>query len=177
MTYADQCALDEIHWTAIKEIVGRAKKSALHCAIASTDADGAPHITPVGTVFLRDDRTGFYFDQYTSALARNADRDPRVCVMAVDTGRLFWLRSLLTGRFVAPPAVRLYGIVSALRNSTSSELEQVQQSVRVTQRLKGGKMLWSDFSRVRDITFNAFRPVRYPARMMSHLWQRVVPRA
>ncbi|WP_108924580.1 pyridoxamine 5'-phosphate oxidase family protein [Mycobacterium montefiorense] len=172
MTAEDQCALGESHWTAIKDIVARAKKSALHCAIASTDSDGAPHITPVGTVFLRDDRTGFYFDQYTSALARNVDRDPRVCVMAVDTGRLFWLRSLVTGRFVAPPAVRLYGTVSSLRAATRTELEQVRQSVRATQRLKGAKMLWSDFSQVRDITFTSFRPVRYPI-MMSHLWQDV----
>ena len=34
------------------------------------DSDGIPNITPVGTVFFRDDCTGFYFDQYTSALAR-----------------------------------------------------------------------------------------------------------
>jgi uncharacterized protein len=175
MTAEDECALDETHWTAIKDIVGRAKKSTLHCAIASTDADGAPHITPVGTVFLRDDCTGFYFDQYTSALARNVERDPRVCVMAVDTARLFWLRSLLTGRFTAPPAVRLYGTASALRPATSPELQQVRQSVRATQRLKGGRMLWSDFSQVRDITFSGFRPVRYPV-MMSHLWENTVPR-
>lgn len=144
----------------------------MHCAIASVDADGGPHITPVGTVFLRDDRTGFYFDQYTRALARNVDRDPRVCVMAVDTSRLFWLRSLLVGRFNAPPAVRLYGTVGALRPATPPELEEVRSSVRATQWLKGGKMLWSDFSQVRDIAFTGFRPVRYPV-MMSHLWQGV----
>ncbi|MEN3220921.1 pyridoxamine 5'-phosphate oxidase family protein [Mycolicibacterium porcinum] len=176
MTAEDQYSLDETHWAAIKEIIGRAKKSSLHCAIASTDIDGGPHITPVGTVFLRDDRTGFYFDQYTSALARNVDRDPRVCVMAVDTGRLFWFRSLLGGRFGAPPAVRLYGTVSAARPASSPELEQVRNSVRATQRLKGGRMLWSDFSQVRDVTFDGFRPVRYPV-MMSHLWQHAVPRS
>ncbi|OLO99184.1 pyridoxamine 5'-phosphate oxidase [Mycolicibacterium porcinum] len=172
MTAEDECALDNTQWTTITEIVGRAKKSSLHCAIASTDADGAPHVTPVGTLFLRDDCTGFYFDQYTSALARNVDRDPRVCVMAVDTGRLFWLRSLMTGRFTAPPAVRIYGTVGALRPATSPELEQVRRSVRAMQRLKGGKMLWSDFSQVRDIAFTGFRPVRYPV-MMSHLWDSV----
>lgn len=95
--------------------------------------------------------------------------------MAVDTGRLFWLRSLMTGRFIAPPAVRLYGTVSALRPATSPELEHVRQSVRATQRLKGGRMLWSDFSKVRDVAFNGFRPVRYPV-MMSHLWDNVAPR-
>lgn len=174
MTVEDRYALDELHWAAVKDIVARAKKSTLHCAIASTDADGAPHITPVGTVFLRDDRTGFYFDEYTSALARNVDRDPRVCVMAVDAGRMFWLRALVTGRFTAPPAVRLYGTVGALRAASPQELEQVRQSVGAVRRLKGGKLLWSDFSQVRDIAFSGFRPVRYPV-MMSHLWQYAVP--
>ncbi|WP_231395993.1 pyridoxamine 5'-phosphate oxidase family protein [Mycobacterium sp. URHD0025] len=169
MTDADRSVLDDDAWAAIREVVGRAKKSTMHCAIASTDSDGGPHITPVGTIFLREDYTGFYFDEYTSALARNVDHDPRVCVMAVDSGRLFWLRSLLAGRFIAPPAVRLYGTVGALRPATSSELVQVRQSVRTTQWSKGGKMLWSGFSRVRDITFTGFRPVRYPV-MMGRLW-------
>jgi uncharacterized protein len=170
MTDEDRSALDDDSWRTIQEIVVRAKQSSMHCAIASVDPDGAPHVTPVGTVFLRDDRTGFYFDQYTSALARNIDADPRVCLMAVDTGRVFWLRSLLTGRFVAPPAVRLFGNAGPLRTATQLELEQVRRSVRKTRWSKGGKMLWSDFSQVRDIAFNGFRPVRYPV-MMAHLWQ------
>jgi hypothetical protein len=169
MTDGDRSALDDESWATIRDTVGRAKKSSLHCAIASVVSDGAPRITPVGTVFLRDDRTGFYFDQYTSALARNIDADPRVCLMAVDTGRVFWLRSLVTGRFIAPPAVRLFGAASPLRAATRSELEQVRGSVRTARWLKGGKMLWSDFSQVRDVTFTGFRPVRYPV-MMDHLW-------
>jgi uncharacterized protein len=105
----------------------------------------------VGTVFLRDDSTGFYFDQYTSALGRNIDADPRVCLMAVDTGRVFWLRSLITRRFITPPAVRLFGTAGPLRSATRLELEQVRRSVRKTQWSKGGKRLWSDVSHVRDV--------------------------
>lgn len=170
MTDEDQSAFDDDSWRTIQEIVVRAKRSSMYCAIASVDSDGAPHITPVGTVFLRDDRTGFYFDQYTSALASNIGADPRVCLMAVDTGRLFWLRSLLAGRFVAPPGVRLFGTAGPPRAATEFELEQVKRSVRKTQWLKGSRMLWSDFSHVRVIAFNGFRPVRYPV-MMAHLWQ------
>jgi uncharacterized protein len=46
--------------------------------------------------------------------------------------------------------------------ATHFDLEQARRSVRKTQWLKGGKMLWSDFSHVRDIAFNGFRPVRLP---------------
>lgn len=92
--------------------------------------------------------------------------------MAVDTRRVFWLRSLLTGRIIAPPAVRLFGTASPLRAATHSELEQVRRSVRKTQWSKGGKMVWSDFGQVRDVTFTGFLPVRYPV-MMEYLWPNV----
>ncbi|WP_409428635.1 hypothetical protein [Mycobacterium sp. SMC-11] len=66
---------------------------------------------------LRDDCTGAYFDQYTERLAGNLDRDPRVCVMAVDSGLVFWLRSLLTGRFRKAIGVRLYGTAGPRRDT------------------------------------------------------------
>ncbi|MGV9664616.1 pyridoxamine 5'-phosphate oxidase family protein [Nocardia niigatensis] len=89
----------EQNWDRVRDTVSRAG----HCAIASVDADGSPHVTPIGTVFLRDTATGFYFDQYTEALACNLDTDSRVCLMAVDSGPLFWFRSLLTARFPPRP--------------------------------------------------------------------------
>lgn len=170
MTDEDRSALDDDSWATVRKLVDRAKTSSLHCAIASVGPDVAPHVTPVGTVFLRDDRTGFYFDQYTSALGRNVDADPRVCLMAVDTGRVFWLRSLITGHFIAPRAVRLYGTAGPRRPATQLERYQVRRSVRKTQWSRGGKMLWSNFSHVRDIAFTGFRPVLYPV-MMEHLWR------
>lgn len=160
-------SLDE-HWNQIREIVARGRRTTGHFAIASVDVDGTPNITPVGTIFLRDDRTGFYFDQYTSALARNLDANPQVCLMAVDSGSWFWFRSLLFGRFTSAPGVRLYGTVGAKRPATSAELDQVRRRVRPMLALRGGRLLWSDFSHVRDITFTEFRLVRYPV-MMAHL--------
>ncbi|GAB0106494.1 hypothetical protein JMUB6875_54800 [Nocardia sp. JMUB6875] len=159
--------LDE-QWGEIRAIADRGRRSTGHFAIASVDAEGMPNITPVGTVFFRDDCTAFYFDQYTDALARNLDANPQICLMSVDRGPWFWFRSLLFGRFAAAPGVRLYGTVSAKRPATIAELEQVRQRVRPMLLLPGGKLLWSDFSHVRDITFTSSRLVRYPV-MMSHL--------
>lgn len=156
----------EQNWDRIRETVSRAA----HCAIAATDPDGAPTVAPIGTVFLRDDTTGFYFDQYAEALGRNLDRDPRVCLLAVDGRGLFWFRALLTARFPSPPGVRLYGTAGPRRAATEDELRQVRARVRIPARLAGGRLLWSDFSHVRDISFTDYRPVRYP-HMMSHLWQ------
>ncbi|RMI27876.1 pyridoxamine 5'-phosphate oxidase family protein [Nocardia stercoris] len=159
----------EGQWDRITEVVARARRSTGHLTVASVDPDGMPTVTPIGTVFLRDDHTGYYFDQYTSALTRNLDADPRFCLMAVDSGSLFWLRSLLVGRFVAAPGVRLYGTAGPRRPATDAELGEVRRRVRPALRLRGGRMLWSDFSHVRDLTFTGFRPVRYPV-MMDQLW-------
>ncbi|MEV0248432.1 pyridoxamine 5'-phosphate oxidase family protein [Nocardia sp. NPDC050712] len=157
-------------WGFVREILDRGRKSTGHFAIASVDSDGVPNITPVGTVFFREDCTGFYFDQYTSALARNLDANPAVCLMSVDRGPLFWFRSLLVGRFTAAPSVRLYGRAGLRRRATEAELEQVRRRVRPLRSLEGGRLLWSEFTHVRDIAFSSARLVRYPV-MMSHLPQ------
>lgn len=158
------------HWEEIRKVVSHGQKSAIHCSIASVSPDGAPHVTPVGTVFLRENCTGYYFDQYTNWLARNVDHNPRVCVMAVNTGSWFWFRSLLSGRFSSPPGVRLYGTVSPARPADATELQAVRKRVGQARRLAGGRLLWSQFQTVRDITFTDFHPVSYPS-MMEGLWQ------
>lgn len=149
-------------WDRVRDVVRRATGP---LAIASVDADGGPTITPIGTVFLREDCTGFYFDQYTERLAANLDRNPRVCVMAVDSGAVFWLRSLLAGRFRKAIGVRLYGTAGPRRPATAEELDAVQRRVRLSQLTRGGRALWSDFSHVRDLTFTESRFVRYPVMM------------
>lgn len=127
-----------------------------------------PTITPIGTVFFRDDGTGFYFDQYTCALARNLETNPNVCLMSVDRGTWFWFRSLVVGRFRAVPGIRLYGVAGPRRRATAAELAEVRRRVRPMLLVRGGRLLWSDFSHVRDLTFGHARPVRYPV-MMEHL--------
>lgn len=149
-------------WDRVCDVV---RRSTGPLAIASVDADSGPTITPVGTVFLRDDCTGFYFDQYTERLAENLGRNPRVCVMAVDSGSVFWLRSLLAGRFRKAIGVRLYGTAGPRRPATAEERDAVRRRVRLTQWTRGGRALWSDFSHVRDLTFTESRFVRYPVMM------------
>jgi hypothetical protein len=159
----------EREWHRIREVVARGQRSIVHCAIGSIGQDGMPNVTPVGTVFLRDDLSGYYFDQYASGLGRNIDANPRVCVMAVDGGRLFWMRSLFTGRFALPPGVRLYGTAGPRRAASDEELRLIQERTRPTQWLRGSRLLWSDFTHVRDIAFTGFRPVLYP-KMMDGMW-------
>jgi uncharacterized protein len=157
-------------WPQIRRVLLRAQRSSVHCAVASVGPDGAPNVTPIGTVFLRDDGTGYFFDQYSSQLARNLANNPRVCVMAVNVSRWFWLRSFLLGRFTSPPGLRLDGMAGPLRPASPQELQAIAERVRPTRWLKGSRLLWSDFTQVRDLDFHAFRPVRYP-HMMDGLWR------
>ncbi|MDF3833652.1 pyridoxamine 5'-phosphate oxidase family protein [Cupriavidus basilensis] len=158
-------------WPTIRDVIERGQRSSLYCALASVGADGMPTVTPIGTVFPRADQTAFFFDRYTSTLAANLAHSDRVCLMAVDSGKGFWFRSLLAGRFRQPPGVRLYGTVGPLRPATQAELQQIEARVKGSRWLKGTRMLWSSFTHVRDIRFTAFRPVAYPV-MMDGLWEK-----
>ncbi len=157
------------NWEYIKEVVERGQRSTIYCSIASINSDGTPNITPIGTVFLRNDKTGYFFDHYTTSLAENLDGDPRLCLSAVDAGKLFWLRSFLKGRFISPPGVRLYGEASPLREATPEEIKLIEARVRPTKWLKGSRLLWTNFTHVRDIEFTQYRPITYPV-MMDGLW-------
>lgn len=156
-------------WKQVKSVLERGQASAVYCSIATINPDGTPHITPVGTVFLRGDQTGYFFDHYARALGENIDHNPNVCVMAVNSGRFFWLRSLLSGRFISPPGVRLYGKVGPLREATTDEIAKIESRVRPSMWMKGARLLWTDFTHVRDVEFTRYKPVTYPV-MMENMW-------
>lgn len=157
------------HWDDIKNVVSSGQRSSLHCSIATVDAQGMPNVTPIGTVFLRDDLTGYFFDTFTSKLAANIEQNQSVCLMAVNTRSSFWIKSFLKGKFVSPPGVRLYGTVGQLREAKDNEVAAINQRIKPMSWMKGSKLIWSSFTHVRDIEFSDFRPVQYP-KMMEHLW-------
>ena len=158
------------HWKEIVDVIGTGQRSSLHCSIATVDEQGVPNVTPIGTVFLRDDHSGYFFDAFTSKLASNIESNQNICLMAVNTNTSFWLKSFFKGKFLAPPGVRLYGTVGKLREATEEEIAAINKRIKPMSWLKGSKLIWSSFTHVRDIQFNDFRPVQYP-KMMEHLWQ------
>ena len=155
----------EKQWPQIVATFARAQTSSLYCSIASVDTVGQPNVTPIGTLFLGKPCSGFYFDQYTASLAANVDVNPEVCAMAVNASKFFWLRALLAGKFSSLPGVRLYGTAGPLRDATPGEKLQVQRRIGRTRWLKGGRLLWSSFTHVRDLSFTSYRLVAYPVMM------------
>jgi uncharacterized protein len=147
-------------WEWARQVVHRAVGTSIHCAVASRDADGSPHVTPIGSVTLTEPGRGFYFDIFNTQLARNISEDPRVAILAVDSGKLMWLRSLLGGRFVRAPGVRLVATVGARRPSTPAEVASFHRLVGPLRHTRGGRMLWGALPVVRDIEVERIIPLR-----------------
>ena len=157
------------HWETIRAVFEEANKSCMHFAVATVNEDGTPHVTPIGALFLRDDRTGFYFEEHPTKMPLNLKRNPRVCILAVNADKQFWGTSLIGGKFLTPPAVRLSGTAGAPRKATAEEIALWQEKVAVLKNTKGYKILWENFGKVRDISFDSFEPVR-TGEMTDGLW-------
>jgi uncharacterized protein len=146
-------------WNLIRPIFDNAFKSCLHFSMATVNADGSPHITPIGSLILREDPSGFFFDEYCAKTRENINRNPRVCFLAVNADRPFWVKSLIMGKFSAPPAVRLMGTVGALREATHDEIAAWHSRVVFARPTKGYEIMWSLMHSVRDVQFDSFEPM------------------
>ena len=159
----------EQNWDQVRDLFRASFRSSFHYAIATVGRGGEPHVTPIGSLVLGEPGRGFYFEQFTRQLPANLLTDQRVCVLAVNSSRWFWLRSLFGGRFARPPAVRLYGTAGELRPATTGEIERWQRRVRPVRWSRGHALIWRDMRKVRDIRFDRIEPVRIGA-MTRDLW-------
>ena len=158
------------HWKTIQLVFQEARGSSLHYAVATVNEDGTPHITPITSLFLRDDKTGFYFDEFPVHMSRNLERNPRICILAVNSDLNFSIKSFLAGKYETPPAVRLMGSVGKKREGTEEEIAQWQNHVKLAHGTKGYDLMWKHMRMVRDIQFDSFEPVLM-GEMTQDLWK------
>ncbi len=137
------------NWAEIKSLFKQSFISSFHFAIATVTENGEPHVTPIGSLILGKPGHGIYFEKFPRHLPQNLGSNRQICVLAVNSGKWFWLRSLLRGKFKTPPAVRLYGVVGDLREATDTEIALWQKRVKSVSFSKGHAMMWGDMSRVR----------------------------
>jgi hypothetical protein len=138
-------------WKNIRKLFAQVFRSTQHYTIATITPEGLPHITPIGSVILREPGHAIYFEEFARNLPRNLEQNPHVCILAVRTGYFYWLTALLRGRFEEPPAVRLHGIVGPAREATKEELALWWHRVRRVKRTKGYAILWKNMRTVRDV--------------------------
>ena len=140
-------------WTEIRKHFNKCFRSNFHVAIASVDKNNNPTVTPIGSLFLNNNQTGFYFEKFPTKLPENSKVNKNVCVLAVNSNTLFWLTSLFKGQFKKYPAIKLYGQLGERRKATDIEIQRLNSRMSITKRLKGNKYLWGDMQIVREITF------------------------
>ena len=157
------------HWKIIQKVLDESRGS-LQCAAATVNRDGSPHVTPVGSLFLRDDKTGFYFDEHFVNMSKNLEHNQRVCILVVNCNPAFWMNSLKDGKFATPPAIRLLGSVGKKREATEDELSKWQNYVKFAVGTKGHDVIWKNMRMVRDVYFDSFEPVLM-GEMTQGLWE------
>ena len=161
------------HWTALRKIVEETARTSHSCAVATVNADGSPHVAPIGSLVLREAGKGYYFERFPTATRANLEQDQRLCILAAPRGAWAFLRALCSGRFASSPGVRLKGRAGVRREATEEELRRWQdrvRSYRFFRRLPGYKALWGDMRFVREIAIEAFEPLRIGS-MTRDLWQ------
>jgi len=152
--------IDDQNWEIIRKIFKDSGKSTIFYSIATVNDKGMPHVTPIGSLFLRIDKTGFYFEEYGSIMKRNLKGKSQVCIMAVNTGRFQLYKSLITGHSQYPVAVRIYGTAGEKREATGEEMNKFRRLIKPFKWTKGYDLLWKQLRFVRDIHFDEYEPVR-----------------
>jgi uncharacterized protein len=147
-------------WDEIRHVFART----FYASIATVDADGCPHVTPIGSLVLdREPGRGFWFELFTREMPKNLDARSRFCAMAVDTRLRLWGRALLAGRFPVAPGVRLLGTAGERRAATEREIELFRRRVRPLRFTRGYDLLWREVSRGREVRFDQVLPLRLGA--------------
>jgi len=141
-------------WTDIRKHFNQSFRTNFHVSVASVDKDNNPTVTPIGSLFLNHNQTGFYFEKYPTKLPKNVKFNKNVCVLGVNSNTWFWLTSLFRGKFNGYPAIKLYGQLGDRRKATDIEIKRLNTRMKITKWLKGNKYLWGNMEYVRDITFS-----------------------
>ena len=151
--------IDHAHWNQLKPLAGRVFGSSLHFTIATTNHDGTPHVTPIGSLILTKPGEAYFFEVFTRQLARNLDNGSPVAVLGVISSSRLWFRSLVTGHFSYPPAFRLLGTAGERRSSSAEEKARWKRKVRLLKWTRGYDLLWGNLDVVRELHFHELQPV------------------
>lgn len=141
------------NWEEIRVHFNKSFQSNFHVSIASITSENMPTVTPIGSLFLNDDQTGFYFERFPTKLPMYSKINKKICALAVNSNRWFWINSLFKGKFIAYPGIKLYGELGGTREASKIEIKRLNRRMKMTKRLKGHKYLWGGMTVVRDLTF------------------------
>lgn len=151
--------LDERAWATVKKVLAVGLKTSMYYSVATVDPDGMPNVMPIGSLFFYENEgqfKGFYLERFVKKSRANLEANKNVCVMAVNSGKWFWIKSLYKGKFAGQPGVRLYGQAGPLRKAEPGEVQRWLKVVRPMRKFKGHDMLWGSMTHGRDIVFEGY---------------------
>ncbi len=140
-------------WLGIRKQVNYNFQTNFHVAVATVDENNNPTVSPIGSLFLNADQTGFFLEKFTTSVAKNYRSNKNVCILSVNSGKWFWFKSIFKGRFKPSPGIKLYGTLQPKREATAVELNRMNQRFQIVKGFKGYKLLWEDMRMVRPIVF------------------------
>ena len=140
-------------WNKIRLHFNKSFRTNFHVSIASVDSDNKPTITPIGSLFLNDNQTGFYFEKFPTKLPQHAINNKNICVLSVNSSSLFWVKALFRNKFSNYPAIKLYGELGERRKATEKEISRLNRRMKMTNSLKGNTYLWKKMEFIREIKF------------------------
>ncbi len=155
-------------WDSIRKHFRESFSTNLHVSIATVDEHQFPTITPIGSLFLNRDQTGFYFEIFSSNIRANGKKNKNVCVLAVNSGKWFWIKALFQGKFGSYPAIKLYGTLGERRKASEIEISRLRRRFKRFKGTKGYNFLWVNAPFVREIHFEKAEPARV-GKMTQHL--------
>lgn len=155
-------------WDKIREHFNKSFRSNFYVSVASVDSENNPTVTPIGSMFLNDNQTGFYFEKFPSKLSEHAKENPNVCLLGVNSGTLFWLKALFKGKFSSYPAIKLYGKLGVKRKATEKEIKRLNRRMKTTNGLKGNTYMWKKMEYIREIKFTKVEKI-YLGKMTNQL--------
>jgi hypothetical protein len=132
-------------------------KKSLYCSISIITKEGLPHSSPIGSVYLNNSETGYFIEMFAKSFKDQEGR--KGSILAVNSSLLFWLRSLIKGKFLSPPAVRLLVTFGERRKISEVESKAFQKRVNIFKPLKGYKLMWSKAEYVRPFEVDEIIPV------------------
>ncbi len=141
------------NWADIRKHFNNSFRTNFHVSMASVEKDNNPTVTPIGSLFLNNNQTGFYFEKFPTKLPENSNINRQICVLGVNSSIIFWLTSLFIGKFKSYPAIKLYGELGERRKATVIEKKRLNSRMLITKWLKGNKYLWGEMEFVREIRF------------------------
>lgn len=148
-------------WKHVKAHFRKCQKQNLHQVISTVDEKGLPQITPIGTVFLNDTMSGFYFEMYTKTLPQCAKTTKKISILGVNTGNFYWFKCLFKGKFYGPPAIKLYGELGRKRKATKNEMDRLNRRLGLGMKTKGYDVLWKDMTFIREFYIDSYKMVEF----------------